>query len=92
MKIVQLTKTCDMHPSQWDARLEDGRVVHIRYKWRQLSVHIGPSTATIMDVVGIPPWFDAEVGEKHGSYMEIGEVCARTGLELGSDVKPFVGP
>ena len=89
MRIVELTQTCSAAPSQWDARLDDGRVVYIRYRHGALSVCVGPENATVMDVVGMTPWFDAEAGDKHGAIIDIEEVCEATGLSLAPDIQPF---
>jgi len=41
MKIVELTRTCIACPSQWDAKLDDGRPVYIRFRWNWCSVRVG---------------------------------------------------
>lgn len=40
MKLNNLVQTCDACPSQWDAILDDGRGVYIRYRWGTLSVMV----------------------------------------------------
>ena len=41
MKIVKLTRTCIACPSQWDAELDDGKPVYIRFRWNWCSVRVG---------------------------------------------------
>jgi hypothetical protein len=89
MHIVELTQTCSAAPSQWDARLKDGRVVYIRYRHGELTVRIGPEYASVMDVVGMEPWFQDDAGDKNGPIIDIEEVCEVTGLSLAANLKPF---
>lgn len=42
-KIVQLAKTCDACPAQWEGKLEDGRFVYIRYRHGYLTAGAGPT-------------------------------------------------
>ena len=90
MLIVELTQTCSAAPSQWDARLDDGRVVYIRYRHGELTVQIGPEYASVMDVVGMEHWFQEDAGDKNGPIIDIEEVCEATGLSLAPDMRPFL--
>ena len=38
LKVISINQTCSACPSQWDAVLEDGREVYIRYRWGWLSI------------------------------------------------------
>lgn len=38
LKVISINQTCSACPSQWDAVLEDGREVYIRYRWGRLSI------------------------------------------------------
>lgn len=40
MKIVNLKQTCNACPSQWEGKLDDGRMIYIRYRWGNLTVTI----------------------------------------------------
>lgn len=39
--VKELTMTCGACPAQWDATLDDGRELYIRYRWGGLSVRFG---------------------------------------------------
>lgn len=38
--VIELAKTCDACPSQWEGRLADGRGIYIRFRWGTLSAEI----------------------------------------------------
>jgi hypothetical protein len=81
--IKELARTCYACPSQWEGRLADDRPLYIRYRWGQLSVHIGPPGADIDTAVAADPWFDEAVGDEGLSgFIDLEEVLAVTGLVL----------
>lgn len=41
MQLLNLKKTCDAFPAQWEAQLEDGRHVYIRYRGHVFGVGVG---------------------------------------------------
>jgi len=51
MKIVELVRTCIACPSQWDAKLDDGRPVYIRFRNNWCSVRIGEEDGNIWTAV-----------------------------------------
>ena len=40
LKVVKLEKTCRACPAQWEGKLEDGRMIYIRYRWGRLSIRV----------------------------------------------------
>lgn len=46
MKIIELTKTCFACPSQWDAKLEDGRWAYIRFRHGHFTARVGETSDT----------------------------------------------
>jgi hypothetical protein len=40
-KIIKLTCTCLVSPSQWEAELDNGEYLYVRYRWGGLSYGIG---------------------------------------------------
>ena len=46
--IIQLKKTCDACPAQWEGRTSKNKPVYIRYRWDNLSISIGkPNEACV---------------------------------------------
>ena len=41
MKIVELTRTCIACPSQWDAKLDDGRWAYLRFRFGNFTMNVG---------------------------------------------------
>jgi len=53
MYITELNQTCGACPSQWEGKLNDGRMFYIRYRWGYLSVRISENaTNDVGDAVG----------------------------------------
>ena len=40
MKIKNIICTCSACPSQWEIKLEDGRMIYVRYRWGALAFDI----------------------------------------------------
>ena len=83
MKIHNLTQTCSVCPSQWEANTADGRKVYIRYRWGQLRVGVGDTLYDAVDdamSVDTEPVFEHE-NDYHGE-MTNEEMLERTGLEV----------
>lgn len=60
MKASTLLMTCEVCPSQWEGKLDDGRMFYIRYRWGSLSVRVSRSITNDVD--------DAVLGE---SVLEV---------------------
>lgn len=76
-KVVALKKTCTACPSQWEGRLEDGRVIYARYRHGALSVGIGDD----IDEAVHNGWTDEAlyadyVGDGFDGYMDFEELKA----------------
>lgn len=52
--IIKLTRTCIACPSQWEGETSHGAAVYIRFRWGELTVHVGPS---IDEAIDRPPVF-----------------------------------
>jgi hypothetical protein len=51
-KLKELKRTCETNPSQWEGKLNDGRMLYIRYRWSILDVRISKKpTNDIFDAV-----------------------------------------
>jgi len=60
MKASTLLMTCEVCPSQWEGKLDDGRMFYIRYRWGSLSVRVSRAVTNDVD--------DAVLGE---SVLEV---------------------
>ena len=71
MKILNLTKTCWMCPSQWEGTLEDGKMVYIRYRWGHLTITTSKEPSNdIQDAVDGEMLLELQVGDDFCGNME----------------------
>jgi hypothetical protein len=81
--VKTMTRTCCACPSQWEGRLEDGRMVYVRYRWGYLSVCVSPKPTTdVMDAVGGEEVFGTEHGEGLDGGMDNDEMLKLTGITV----------
>jgi hypothetical protein len=80
MIISDIQQTCPACPSQWQGHLKDGRPIYIRYRWGELSLHVGPIGGTIDDAVGNAPEFEQQIGDHLDGSIGLDEVCRLTGI------------
>ena len=66
----------------------DGRTVYVRYKWGELTVHVGPLGGDHDDAAGALPMFEADVGHRHHSQIDWSEVARMTGIQIMGDTCP----
>ena len=70
MKVKTIEQTCYACPSQWEIKLEDGRMVYVRYRWGYLSARLSPNkTDDIMDAVSGKEIFGKTIGDKLDGYI-----------------------
>jgi hypothetical protein len=72
MKIVSLRQTCQSHPAQWSAQVEDGRWLYIRYRWGILSMSWATPNAdnpTVLDRIATIVHSDGYDGEMEEAEM-----------------------
>ena len=43
IRVTELRQTCNMCPSQWEGRTDDGQYIYVRYRHGYLSVSVGPT-------------------------------------------------
>lgn len=58
-KIVQIVRTCDSCPTQYEGTFEDGDRLYIRYRWGRLSVEKGKDVPSFEDT----PLYSEEIGD-----------------------------
>ena len=83
MKITELLQTCSACPSQWEAKLEDGRMLYVRYRWGYLSVcRSSYPTDNVYEAVGGEEVFGQQIGDDMNGCMSTSEMLSHTGLEM----------
>jgi hypothetical protein len=72
LKVVSLVKTCEACPSQWEAHLEDGRMLYIRYRWGNFNVYLSksPSDKVLDALQGDNIISIEDYGEPLGGYID----------------------
>lgn len=76
--IVKIRQTCYACPSQWDARLEDGTDVYIRFRHGALSVDFNEKEV-----------FSMYTDHGGGGCMDTDDMLQYTGLRLSADCKAW---
>jgi hypothetical protein len=41
LKVVEIERTCQAFPSQWEGKTDDGRFVYVRFRWGLLRIGVG---------------------------------------------------
>ena len=69
--IKYIKKTCECYPSQWEAKLMDGRMLYIRYRWGVLSIRASlKKTDNIMDAVNGEKIIEEKLGAGFDGYLD----------------------
>ena len=64
MDIEHIERTCIACPSQWEAKLKDGRMLYFRYRWGHLNITVSEEkTDDINDALHGELIFSSEVEE-----------------------------
>ena len=83
--IASLRQTTWISPVQWGGELDDGRALHTRYRWGELSVRIAGPGASPEQVYETAPRFDELVGDWRDPSIELEDVLRLTGLRLSAE-------
>jgi len=59
MRVLWIKQTCSACPTQFEGEFEDGRFFYARYRWGNLTIHVGES---VEDAVISRPIFEKSVG------------------------------
>lgn len=77
VKIVKLECTCQACPTQYEAKLEDGRLVYLRYRWGYLSIRASPcETDNIHDAISGEEVLGESRGDDFHGSMDRDEVIS----------------
>lgn len=73
--IIKLEKTCYASPAQWEGKLEDGRMIYIRYRYGNLSISISENaTEDIFDAVEGIELLCEDIGDDLDGFIEFKEL------------------
>jgi hypothetical protein len=75
MKVTEITQTCSACPSQWEGKIEDGRMFYARYRWGCLSVRLSETpTENLYEVLDGNTLIDLELGDEFDGVLSEGEL------------------
>lgn len=67
-RIMEISKTCEACPAQWEGRLDDGQYIYVRFRHGRLSIKVGGPT--IAEAVMGETVFSWTSGGDLDGYME----------------------
>jgi len=81
---VNITETCSACPSQWEVKLDDGRMLYVRYRFGRLTVDASAApTDDIEDALRGEEIFSLSIGDAYDGEMTFSEVMSHfTELEI----------
>lgn len=81
MKVVSLKQTCSACPTQYEGKLDDGRMIYVRYRWGYLSIRVSPApTNNVMDAVEGEEVFGKGMGGDYDGFTLYKEIIEATFL------------
>lgn len=78
IKVVEIKKTCEMCPSQWEGTDVEARPVYVRYRWGFLWVGVGQRGGDIDSAVSGKEVFGKQVGKSPDGVMSYDELRTAT--------------
>ena len=76
LKVVEIKKTCERSPSQWEGKTDDGRFVYVRFRWGHLRVSLG---ATLDDAIDTEPAiFERQLNDALNGELSFKQLKAET--------------
>ena len=69
-QVVEVERTCGSCPSQWEARLDDGRHLYIRYRRGQFVIGVGRTIDDAVDASIDAPFVHAVDADGGGSMTD----------------------
>lgn len=81
-KVIELEKTCEACPAQWEGQLEDGRMIYIRYRFGWLSIRVSKGvTSDIREAIR----GEEILGVEHREELD-GEMGFQTLVDLSGGI------
>lgn len=75
MKLIKLECTCEACPTQYDGKLDDGRMIYVRYRWGYLSIRISKDeTDDIFHAVRGEEIYGICIGNGLDGWMEYSDI------------------
>lgn len=72
--VVNLTRTCEVCPSQWEGRTADGGHIYVRYRWGWLHIGLGTTLNGAIDDMTI----DRQMGDEYDGQLTYAQLIAAT--------------
>jgi hypothetical protein len=77
--IKSIKQTCSAWPSQWEAKLNDGKMLYIRYRSGYLSVDISDKeTDDVMDAVDNKEIYGDQIGDRLDGFLNMKQLINHT--------------
>ena len=73
--VTELEQTCEISPSQWEGKAEDGQFVYIRYRWGWLEIGVDKT----MNQAVVNRERVAQLGDKWDGYITQSEMMKAAG-------------
>ena len=79
LNVVKLRKTCMISPSQWEGKLDDGRMIYIRYRFGTLYIYVSKNkTNNISDCFKNSPIYEERIGGAYDGLLEFDDLKKHT--------------
>jgi hypothetical protein len=69
LRVIEIAKTCEASPSQWEGRDVESRPVYIRYRHGYLEIYVGPVNGEIDSAVFGNEIFGKQIGERYDGRL-----------------------
>lgn len=75
MKIINLECTCGACPTQYEGKLEDGRMFYFRYRWGYASLSVSPKESNdVYDAVSGEEVYGEQLSDEWDGVLEEAKV------------------
>lgn len=81
-KVVELVKTCEACPAQWEGKTDDGKFVYVRYRHGGLSIGFGRTISRAIFASHLAMNDKFQLDGKYDGEMELSELKALTAGEI----------
>jgi hypothetical protein len=78
LRVVEIKKTCDACPAQWEGRDAEGRPVYVRYRWGYLWVGAGEKGEDIGGAIDGREVFGKQLGDGLDGVLPYDKLKAAT--------------
>lgn len=73
MIVSNIVQTCSACPSQWEGKLQDGRMFYARYRWGTLTIEVSREPTDDIEIAMIPDgilFYTEKLGDAYDGILE----------------------